>query len=108
MVVTGLQGDDERRTLDYISTRLAMMVEELDFCLFMVSHVNDDDKTRGSRNIAKVADLRIHLYRDLTSESEEDRNITSMIIMKNRFAGRTGPAGRLQFDPETYVLNEIK
>jgi twinkle protein len=32
MVVTGLHSDDERKTLDYLSTRLAMMVEEHQFC----------------------------------------------------------------------------
>lgn len=106
MVVTGLAGEDERRALDYISTRLAMMVEELDFTLFMISHVNDQGQTRGSRNIAKVADLRIDMYRDLTSESDLERNTTYLTISKNRFAGKTGPAGRLYFNSDTYVLSE--
>lgn len=106
MVVSGLQGDDERRALDYISTRLAMMVEELDFTLFLISHVNDDGKTRGSRNISKVADLRIDLARNLQAESEELRNTTFLTISKNRYAGKTGPAGELFFDSETYLLKE--
>lgn len=106
MAVTGLQGEDERRALDYISTRLAMMVEELDFSLFMISHVNDDGKTRGSRNVSKVADLRVDLFRELTSENEIERNTTLLSVSKNRFTGRTGPGGRLYFNPETYVLEE--
>lgn len=106
MVVTGLQGDDERRALDYISTRLAMMVKELDFCLFMISHVNDEGQTRGSRNISKVAHLVIDLYRDKMNEDEEIRNTTKLTIEKNRFAGRSGPGGDLIFDPLTYKLNE--
>src|SRR5690606_15513952 len=93
MVVTGLAGEDERRALDYISTRLAMMVEELDFTMFLISHVNDEGQTRGSRNIGKVADLRIDLNRDIKAESEEIRNTTYLTISKNRFAGKTGPAG---------------
>lgn len=104
MVVSGLQGDDERRALDYVSTRLAMMVEELDFTLFLISHVNDDGKTRGSRNISKVADLRIDLARNLQAESEELRNTTFVNISKNRYAGKTGPAGELFFDTDTYLL----
>lgn len=106
MVVTGLGGEDERRALDYISTRLAMMVEELDFTLFLISHVNDEGKTRGSRNISKVADLRIDMYRNLTAEGEMERNTTYLTVSKNRYAGRTGPAGALIFNPETYVLSE--
>src|SRR5690606_26455017 len=80
MVVTGLQGDDERRALDYISTRLAMMVEELDFTLFCISHENDDGLTRGSRNISKVSDLWVQLIRDPTAEIEEERNTTKLLI----------------------------
>lgn len=106
MVVSGSQGDDERRQLDYISTRLAMMVEELDFTLFCISHVNDEGKTRGSRNISKVADLRIDLHRNISAELEEERNTTYLNITKNRFSGKTGPAGSLVFDPSTFVLSE--
>lgn len=106
MVVSGLAGDDERRALDYISTRLAMMTEELDFTLFLISHVNDEGQTRGSRNISKVADLRIDMSRDLATEDPVLRNTTFLKVSKNRYAGRTGPAGSLYFDPETYVLTE--
>lgn len=107
MVVSGLAGDDERRALDYLSTRLAMMVEELDFTLFAISHVNDEGQTRGSRNIGKVADLRIDLNRDLKALSPQVRNTTHMMCSKNRFAGKTGPAGDLFFNPDTYVLTEV-
>lgn len=108
MVVSGLAGDDERRALDYISTRLAMMVEELDFTLFLISHVNDEGQTRGSRNIGKVADLRVDLHRDLMAENEIARNTTKLVVTKNRYAGRTGPTSSLYFDPDTYVLAEAE
>jgi twinkle protein len=106
MVVSGLQGEDERKALDYLSTRMAMMVEELGFTLFMISHVNDEGQTRGSRNIAKVADLRIDLHRDIKADSLEIRNKTYMTCSKNRFAGKTGPAGILNFDADTFTLEE--
>lgn len=106
MVVSGLQGEDERKSLDYISTQLAMMVEAMDFTLFLISHVNDEGKTRGSRNISKVADLRIDLHRDLTADSDLVRNTTQLTVSKNRFAGKTGPAGQLFFNQDTYVLEE--
>ena len=59
--------DDERKALDYLSTRLTMMVKELNFGLILVSHVNDQGQTRGSRNISKIADCWIHLERDKQS-----------------------------------------
>lgn len=106
MLVTGFEGDDERRKLDYISTRLAMLTRELKFTLFLVSHVNDDGKTRGSRNISKVADLIVHLERNPEADSYDARNTTSLMIKGNRFAARSGPAGNLIFDPKTYQVKE--
>lgn len=106
MVVSGLGGKDERTALDYLSTRLEMMVKELDFALIVVSHVNDDGLTRGSRNISKVADIRINLDRDITSPDPTIRRIIRLVISKNRFCGRTGPAGNLLFDPVTNTLTE--
>ena len=106
MVVTGLHGEDERKALDYISTRLAMMVKELDFCLFMISHVNDIGQTRGSRNIAKTAHTIINLFRDKKAADTEIRNTTIMEIEKNRFSGKTGPSSHLLFSPETFRIEE--
>lgn len=107
MVVSGLGGKDERTSLDYLSTRLEMMVKELDFALIIVSHVNDDGLTRGSRNISKIADIRIDLHRDVTSPDPVVRRTTKLTVSKNRFCGRTGPAGELLFDPITYTLSEF-
>jgi twinkle protein len=106
MLVSGSADGDERRVLDYISTKLAGMVEELDFCLFLISHVNDDGKTRGSRNISKIADLHVQLIRDLESSDPVERNTTNLLVKKNRFAAVTGPGGKLYFDKDTYMINE--
>lgn len=106
MAVSGLGDKDERVLLDYISTRLGMMVEELDFALILVSHVNDDNKTRGSRNISKIADLWIDLNRDLEAPTEEERNITQVMIKKNRFGARTGPSNPLYFNLDTFKVTE--
>lgn len=108
MVVSGLAGEDERKALDYLSTKLEMMVKELDFALIMVSHVNDEGLTRGSRYISKVADIRINAKRDLTSADLIKRNTTYLDISKNRFSGLTGPAGILLFDPVTYSYKDVE
>jgi twinkle protein len=106
MLVTGFEDDDERKKLDYLSTRLAMMTRELDFTLFLVSHVNDDGKTRGSRNISKVADLIVHLERNTEGATLDERNTTSVMVKGNRFAGKSGPAGYLWFDDVSYTISE--
>lgn len=106
MVCSGLLGDDERIALDYISTRLRMMVNELNFALIIVSHVNDQGQTRGSRYIGKLADIRIDLSRDITSSNDRVRRTTKLVVSKNRFCSTTGPAGTLLFNPERYCLEE--
>lgn len=107
MVVTGSEVENERTALDYISTRLGMMVKELDFCLFMISHVNDQGQTRGSRNISKIAHTVIELKRDKLHPDEDIRNTTELIIEKNRFGSRTGPGGKLLFDASTFKINDV-
>jgi len=107
MVVSGIGGESATKALDYLSTRLEMMVKELDFALILVSHVNDDGLTRGSRNISKIADIRVDLHRDLTAVDPVVRSTTRVSVSKNRFSGRTGPAGDLLFNPVTYTLSEF-
>lgn len=104
MVVSGLDTEDERKSLDWISTRLKMIAESHGVTIVCVSHVNDDGKTRGSRNISKVADTHIHLDRDLEAVDERVRNTTKLTVRKNRFGAKTGPAGSLVFDLETFTL----
>lgn len=105
-LVSGNKVDDERKALDYITTKLSQLTEELEFALLMISHVNDDGKTRGSRNISKEAYSVIHMDRDLTSEDEITKNTTHLIIEKNRFGSLTGPAGKLYFDFNTFQLTD--
>lgn len=106
MAVVGSAGDKERLALDWLSTRLEMLAVELDFALLMVSHVNDNGETRGSRNIGNVCNIRIDLSRDTSNHDPIIRKTTFLNIPKNRFSFKTGPAGRLIFDENTYTMKE--
>lgn len=106
MVVSDLAGEDERKALDQLSTKLEMMVKGLDFSLIFVSHVNDSGQTRGSRYISKVADIRIDATRNINDPDPLERNTTYLTVSKNRFSGKTGPAGHLIFDPTTYMYHD--
>lgn len=106
-LVTGAENEDERKVLDYLSTRMAKMADDLKFSLILVSHENDDGKTRGSRNVSKVADCRIRLERNLECDNPEERNTTRVTILKNRFGSHTGPAGFLYFDPGSFIIREL-
>ena len=106
-LATGQDDEDERKKLDRISQRLKLLAKELRFWLGEISHVNDAGKTRGSRNITKVANTVIHLSRDLTNADENIRSTTYYTIEKARMGGNTGPAGQVIYDKATGRLREV-
>jgi twinkle protein len=107
-IVTGMDSSsDERRVLDKLMTNFDMMTKELDFSLILVSHINDEGLTRGSRNISKEALIHIRLDRDLEHPNPKIRNTTSLMLKKNRFGANTGPAGKLLWDQRTWTLDEL-
>lgn len=97
---TGLTDDDERKKLDRISQKLKLLAKELKIAIVMISHVNDEGKTRGSRNISKVANIVLSISRDVAGGESQ----TSMVVEKARLGGRTGPAGYYWFDQLTGTL----
>lgn len=97
--------EDERRKLDRIIQRLKLLAEELNFCLHVISHVNDDGKTRGSRYISKAANTVIFLSRNKTSADEQERIKTNFLIEKARLIGaEEGPAGFAIYNKEKLML----
>lgn len=107
MLVSTMAGtDDERKALDRLSTRLAMLTRELNFTLFMISHVNDEGQTRGSRMPSKVCDMEIYISRDKENADPEVRNTIKVMVKNNRWGSTTGPGGILKFDPKTFKVAE--
>jgi twinkle protein len=102
MVFSGRNEEDERRAIDYFSTKAEMMVKELQFAFINVCHVNDNGQTRGSRYPSKVADIRIDLFRNV---SEGDNTIYPT-VSKNRYCGMTGATAPIVFNPLTNRLSE--
>ncbi len=104
-LATGGDDQDERKKLDRVATKLKLLAKELEFALVMISHVNDDGKTRGSRYISKVANTVVNINRDKTHPDESERNKTFFEIEKARLMGaKSGPAGYALYDPETSLL----
>ncbi len=106
-LATGGDDQDERKKLDRITQRLKLLAKELKFCLVMISHVNDDGKPRGSRNITKVANTVIKLSRDKEHQDEVERNKTHFMIAKARLIGaKTGPGGYALYDDDVCLLKD--
>ena len=97
----------EEQVLSQISVQLERLANDLDICIVMTTHVNDDGQTRSSRMIGKSASVRIDLYRDHMSTDPEVRNTTRLSVSKNRPTGQTGYGGTLRFDPDTFTLEEV-
>ena len=116
IMVSGIEGGDERRLIDNIMTTLRQLVEELNIGMFIVSHLkrptqgkgHEDGKQvtlsdlRGSGSIAQLSDFVIGLERDQQSDGE-----TNVRVLKARYKGSsTGLAGSLYYDSSTGRLRE--
>jgi replicative DNA helicase len=106
-LATGNMEDDERKLLDKISQEVKKLALQHNAAIVMISHVNDDGKTRGSRNITKVADIVINLHRDKEATDADSRNTLWFSAEKSRKQGTTtGPLGSATYDRYTGILKE--
>jgi len=121
ILVSGLEGMDERRNIDVLMTKLRSLVEETNCALLLVSHLrrtgadsgHEDGKEvslshlRGSQSIAQLSDAVIAMERDQQSDDENVANTTTIRVLKNRYAGETGVACHLFFNKDTGRLHEV-
>ena len=114
IVISAMDTDDERKAIDGLMTRLRKIVEECGILLFLVSHLkrpqgkgHEDgggvslSQLRGSAALAQLSDMVIGLERDQQTEDEDERHVSQLRVLKNRYTGRTGPAGKLKYNEET-------
>jgi len=116
IVVSGLEGDDERRLIDRAMTMLRTLVQETGIGLILVSHLKRPQGTgheeggqtslsqlRGSAAIAQLSDMVLGLERN---QQGDDPNLSLVRVLKNRFSGETGEACHLRYDKVTGRLSE--
>ncbi|NOR58445.1 MAG: hypothetical protein GQ474_07980 [Sulfurimonas sp.] len=121
IVVSSQENADERKALDEIMTKLRMLVQELDICLFLVSHLRrpvgkghengavvEMSQLRGTAAIAQLSDMVIGLERDGQHDDEDIRNTTNVRIVKSRYVGYTGVACSLKYDKVTGRMKEVE
>jgi twinkle protein len=121
ILVSGLEGEDERRNIDKMMTQLRSLVEETQCCMLLVSHLRraSGDKgqeqgaqislsmLRGSHSIAQISDAVIALERDQQATDPVVANTTTVRVLKNRYAGETGVGAYLLYDRDTGRMTEI-
>lgn len=106
-IIVSDQSGDERKQLDEICTKLKMLCMELNIAVIAVIHSNRQGQIRGSMGPEQLANIIIWLYRDKTDPDEWRRNVTKMVVEKNRFSGITGPGPYLYYEPSTAQLIEL-
>ena len=117
IIVSGMEGGDERRMIDNVMTKLRSLVEELNFGLILVSHLKRPDgkgheegartslaQLRGSAGIAQLSDIVIGMERD--QQDVETSMRTTIRVLKNRWCGKNGVASVLEFNEDTGRLTE--
>ena len=117
IVVSGLDGEDERKLIDRAMTLLRTLVEETGIGLILVSHLKRPEgkgheegaktslaQLRGSAAIGQLSDMVIGLERN---QQGENPNETILRVLKNRFSGETGEAGTVFYDKQTGRLTEV-
>lgn len=119
IVISAMETDDERKAIDSLMTRLRKIVEECGILLFLVSHLkrpqgrgHEDggevslSQLRGSAALAQLSDMVVGMERHQQDDDEDQRNVSQLRVLKNRYTGRTGPAGRLRYNDDTGRLLE--
>ena len=64
------------------------------------------DDVKGSGSIKQISFDIIAFSRNLIAETEEERNKIKFTVLKSRFTGLTGPAGKAKYDRDTGRLIE--
>ena len=120
IIVSGLETNDERKTIDLLMTKLRALTEQLNIGVIIISHLKipegnkdhtDGLKTslgqlRGSGSIGQLTDICIGCERS-TSDVEDSKK-TTVRILKNRFAGITGVGTTLKYNSDTGRLQEYE
>lgn len=106
-IVVSDQSGDERKQLDEISTKLKTLCMELNIAVIAVIHQNRAGQIRGTAGVEQLANMVFKLHRERESADEWRRNVTKVMIQKNRFSGMTGPGVYVYYDPETGRLSEL-
>ena len=103
------KGDESvEKWLSALSVQLSRLASELNVGIVTIAHENDDGQVRDCRTIAKRASVVVKLERDKMHEDRDERNTTKLLLVKNRPAGKTGFAGKLHFNEETFKLSEYR
>lgn len=108
---------NEREKLDTFTTDLRKLSEQTGVGVHLVSHLRRvHGKTyeegsqislgdiRGTGAIGQLSDIVIGLERN--QQGNDDKNVTTVRVLKNRFSGETGEVSKIRYFSESGILKE--
>ena len=124
IAVSGLDESSmtERKAIDVLMTQLRSLIEETGAGIVVVSHLRKGDTKavpfeqggtislddlRGSGSLKQIPDTILALERNQQAQSEDDKNLLKLRVLKCRFTGNTGIAGYLKFNKSTNTLVDV-
>jgi len=122
ILVSGLELVDERKAIDRTMTMLRQLTEETGCSLHLVTHLRrlNSDRShedgmevnlghlRGSHGIAQISDTVIGLERDTQNDDIILSNTVNLRVLKCRYTGDVGLAGKLFYDKNTGRMEIVK
>lgn len=121
IAISGLEGNNERKMIDVLMTKLRSLAEELGIGIVTVCHLKRVDSKssaeeggnisledlRGSQALAQLSDTIIALERNQQDTDDTSKNTIKVRVLKNRLTGDTGLGGTLFYNKTTNRLEEI-
>jgi len=120
ILISGQADGDERRMIDNTMTELRALTQEVGCRLIVVSHLRRTERSteeglsrpslnllRGSHAIGQISDIVLSAERNQQSEDDDDKDTSTIRILKNRHTGDTGVCGSLKWDRDTARLQEV-
>ena len=121
IIVSGIEGNDERRDLDRLMAELKSFAQRTKVAIVAVCHLKKSSSTpheeggqvsladfRGSGALYQYADKCFGYERDQQSADDDAANIMKIRMLKNRFAGKTGIIGAAKFNHARHRLLEVE
>ena len=120
-VSEGSEGLSGNEAVDKVMSDLLKVVKRHNVWLGLISHLRKApggksfeegnlasiDDIKGSGSIKQISFDIIAFARNLVAENEVDRNTIEFTVLKSRFTGLTGKAGKATYDPKTTRLSAV-
>ena len=120
-VSEGAEGRTGNEAIDKVMSDLLKLVKQYEIWLGVISHLRKAaggssfeegklaslDDMKGSGSIKQIAFDVIAFARNLVADTEDERNVMQMSVLKSRYTGLTGPAGSARYDKDTTRLTYV-